>query len=74
MSAIQPSTAKRNANLDKLLAAANEWAAKEQSRLENEVKFMRSVLSGRGSTKTGTGNLATIKPLIEAEIDEFLIG
>jgi hypothetical protein len=50
-----PTKADRDANLDALQAAVDEWGEKERNRLENEVKFMRAVLKGRtGSEEAGT--------------------
>lgn len=69
-----PTEAERNANLDALQSAIDEWAESEKNRLENEVKFMRSVLQGRGASDTGTKNLATTSDLLVAEVNEFLIG
>lgn len=68
-----PTETERNANLDALETAVNKWGKTEQDRLENEVKFMRSVLKGRtGSEKAGTKNLDLVSDLLQAEIDDFI--
>lgn len=68
-----PTKAERDANLDALQAAVDEWAQTEQTRLENEVKFMRSVLQGRAASDTGTKNLAATATLLQVEIDQFIV-
>ena len=68
-----PTRKERDANLDALQNAADEWADKELTRLENEVKFMRAVLMGRtGSEKAGTESLDSASAILQAEIDEFI--
>jgi len=69
---IPPSKEARDANLDKLQQAVNEWAQKEVTRLENETQFLRAVLAGRGAQGAASGNLATSSSLVFAEVDEFL--
>jgi hypothetical protein len=64
----------RNANLDALKKALDEWSKKEKARLENEIKYMRAVLKGHGSTSTGTQNLAKTASLLQVEIDQFIVG
>lgn len=68
-----PTKDERDANLDALQAAVDEWGEKEQTRLENEVKFMRAVLLGRtGSEEAGTQALDAASALLQAEIDDFI--
>ena len=74
MAAQPPTKAERDANLDKLKIAVDEWAESEKVRLENETFFMRSVLQGRGASDLGTKNLATASRLLQTEINEFLVG
>jgi hypothetical protein len=68
-----PTRAQRDANLDALQAAVNQWATAEQSRLENETKFLRSILQGRGITAAGSANLAKVSSLVVSEINQFLL-
>lgn len=68
-----PTKAERDAHLDELKSAVQEWGDKEKTRIENEVKFMRAVLKGRtGSEEAGTQNLITLESLLEREIEDFL--
>jgi hypothetical protein len=70
--ALLPTKAERDANLSALKTAVDQWAKTEQARLENEVKFMRSVLKGRKASDLGTKNLAAVGLLLQAEIDQFV--
>ncbi len=74
MAAQPPTKAERDANLDALKEAVDEWAESERTRLENETFFMRSVLQGRGASNLGTKNLALASTLLQVEINEFLVG
>lgn len=69
-----PTRAQRDANLDALEKAVNEWAESEKTRLENEVKFMRAVLQGRGVSEAGSANLALGALEVAGEINDFLVG
>ena len=72
--AVPPTKVQRDANLDALQAAVQEWGKKEQVRLENEVKFMRAVLQGWKSSAVGTQNLAAASALLQKEISAFTLG
>lgn len=72
MATTPPTKEERDANLDKLLSAVQEWSNKEVTRLENEVKYMRAILKGRGAQATGTRNLAKASALVVDEIDAFI--
>ena len=68
-------TVERNKRLDALNQAVIEWGEKEKKRLEDEVKFLKSVLNGR----TGAGQLANqgvedAKALLVDNIGQFLEG
>lgn len=63
----------RNANLDALATAAKEWAEKEVIRIENETKFLRSVLVGRGADGAAVLNLLEGAAELGDEIDRFLV-
>ena len=70
-----PTKDERNANLDALKSSVDEWVAKEKTRIEEEIAFLRKVLRGRtGSNKANSTNLAQSLKLVTAEIDSFLIG
>lgn len=69
-----PTKDERDANLDALQEAVDEWADKEKERIEDEVKFLRAVRKGRtGAEMASTQNLAQAETLIVAEINSFLI-
>ena len=68
-----PTRVKRDANLDSLNSAVQEWYQLEKTRLENEVKFMRSVQKGRGVQSAGETNLLAASALLQAEIDAFVV-
>lgn len=68
MSTQIPSKESRAANLDSFKKTVDEWAKKETERLENEVKFLRSVLQGRGASDAGTKNLEVISALLQQEV------
>ena len=70
-----PTKAERDANLDALQSAVEEWAAKEKTRIEEEIAFLRKVLKGRtGAEEANSTNLAASLELVTAEIDSFIIG
>ena len=69
-----PTTAQRDANLDALQKALDEWATTESARLENEVKFMRAILQGRGASSAGSKNLAATSVLLQTAINDFVVG
>jgi len=69
-----PTKDERDANLDALKSAVDEWADTETTRLENEVQFMRAVLKGRGAEDAATKNLAAGALKAVGEIDDFLVG
>jgi len=72
--AVQPPTKdERDANLEALKKAVDEWAEVEIRRLENETTFLRAVLQGRGASDLGTKNLALASRLLQTEINQFLV-
>jgi len=70
--ALPPTKQARDANLDSLLTAVTQWSQQEIQRLDNETKYLRAILQGRGISDTGSKNLAKASSLVNAEIDEFL--
>lgn len=72
MATIPPTKAERDANLDALQEAVDEWSGKEETRLDNESKFLRAVVQGRGASNTGTQNLEKTASLTQSEIDQFI--
>jgi len=68
-------TAERNQRLQDLLNATNSWADKETARLENESKFLTSILKGRtGAGKLTSQNVVDSSKLTVNAINEFLTG
>jgi hypothetical protein len=71
--AINPPTEDdRNAHLQALQDAVDDWAETETTRLDNEVTFLRAVLDGRNASDLGTKNLAQTSDLLQSEINDFL--
>jgi len=64
----------RDANLDKLKGAVDEWVDKEITRLDNEVAFMRDVIKGRGAKEAAMKNLSAATAVALKDIDAFLTG
>lgn len=73
MATAPPTKADRDVNLELLKTTVSTWATQEQTRLENEVKFLRAVMAGRGASDTGTENLSAVSALLNDEINEFLL-
>ena len=67
-----PTKQQRDANLDSLKTAVDEWGKTVQDRLENEVKFMRAVINKRGAEVVGTKTLDEASALLQAEINDFI--
>jgi hypothetical protein len=67
--------ADRDARLDALKKATDEWADKEIKRLEDEAKFLKSILKGRtGAGRLANQNVADASKLTVDEIAQFLTG
>jgi hypothetical protein len=73
MAQLPPDKATRDTNLQALKAAVQEWGEKEKLRLDNETKFLRSVLTGRGATGVGDANLQAASSALENEIDNYIL-
>jgi cell division septum initiation protein DivIVA len=66
---------RRDELLDKLKEAVDEWADKEEERIEAEVKFLKSVLRGRtGSERLSRSNTTEASVLLSTDLDAFLTG
>jgi len=67
--------AERDARLDALKAATDEWADKEIKRLEDEAVFLKSILKGRtGAGRLVNQNVADSSKLVVDKISQFLEG
>jgi hypothetical protein len=65
----------RDARLDRLQTALDEWHENERTRLENEATFLKSVLRGRtGSERLSRENTAEAEVLVVDDITSFLTG
>lgn len=73
MAGAPPRQIVRDQNLDALSLAVKEWATKETLRLDNETKFMRAVMQGRGAAGAGLLNLEVASKLVQSTIDEFVV-
>jgi len=68
-------TTERDARLDALKEAVEEWADKEITRLEDEATFLKSILKGRtGAGRLTEQNVADASKLVVDEISQFLTG
>ena len=73
MAVSPPTKTQRDSNLDALQEAVDRWAEIEQTRLENEVQFLRAVQEGRGAKDAATRNLSAVETIVVAEIDSFIV-
>lgn len=68
-------TEARNAKLDRLKEAVDDWYDREKSRLEDEATFLKSVLRGRtGSERLSRENTSEAEVLVTDDITSFLAG
>lgn len=71
----QADTERRNALLDELKEAVDDWAEAEERKVENEITFMKSVLRGRtGSERLARSNTEEARVLVIDDITSFLTG
>lgn len=71
--ALLPSKEDRDRHLDELKAAAQDWFAKEEARIDNETKFLRSVLAARGANNAAALNLDEAVKKVLSEVDAYLL-
>lgn len=64
--------AARDARLDALKTAVDDFAKSETKRIENETKFLRTVLAGRGSDAVAVTNLLAGAEPLELEIARYI--
>lgn len=65
--------AERDARLDKLKTATNQWADAETTRLQKEADFLKAILKGRtGAGRLTNQNVVDSSDLVVNEITEFL--
>ncbi len=68
-----PDKQTRDANLDALQAAADQYLQTEIDRLDNETRFLRTVLTARGANEVAALNVNAGANLVQAEVDDFLL-
>lgn len=65
----------RDARLDELSTATQQWAAKKRARLQAQVTFGKRLLKGRtGSERLNDKSVQTASNLLVEEIGQFLSG
>ncbi len=68
-------TEERDALLDRLKEAFDEWYDSERSRYEDEATYLKSVLRGRtGSERLARENTTEAEVLVMNDITSFLAG
>lgn len=68
-------TTDRNAKLDRLQQAFNDWYDSEHKRLTDEATYLKSVLRGRtGSERLARENTTEAEVLVTNDITSFLSG
>lgn len=68
-------TEERDAKLDRLKEAFDDWYDREKSRLEDEATYLKSVLRGRtGSERLAQENTTEAEVLVTNDIESFLAG
>jgi hypothetical protein len=67
--------ADRNARLDALASAAQDWATAATAELNNRVTSAKTILQGRtGSETLAQSAVSATSDLVASEIDDFLVG
>jgi len=72
MAKVPPTKDERDTNLQNLKQAMAQYYEEESNRLDNETKFLRAVLQGRGVSETGSVNLQEASALVQVEIDAYI--
>jgi hypothetical protein len=67
-------TAQRNARLDQLVQATQQWASTRTSELQQRVDFLKKVLQARGQGALLNANQQAAQQLVVTEINQFLTG
>lgn len=66
---------RRDALLDELKEAVDDWAEAEEEKVTKEIDFMKSVLRGRtGSERLSRSNTEEARILVIDDISSFLTG
>lgn len=68
------SVAERNARLDALVQAAQDWAKTRTDELNNRVSSAKAILQGRtGSERLAQTGVSATSDLVVDEINQFLV-
>jgi len=71
----QEKRAARDERLTKLQQATNEWADKEEDRLNKEVALAKKILLGRtGAERLNNASVQSASELLVDELNNFLAG
>jgi hypothetical protein len=74
MATVSPATAARNARLDALQTATNEWCDRRTKELQDRVTTIKKVLKGRtGSERLASTTTQAASGLVVQMIDDFLL-
>jgi hypothetical protein len=67
-------SASRDAKLDALLKATDDYVKDEQKRIEREVAVLEQVLKGRGWGNLNMPVINTVKAVAEDDLAKYLFG
>ncbi len=68
-------TAARNARLDQLSQAVQQWAQQQTNNVNNQIATLKAILQGRGGAQALANSAVTATSnLVSNEIDQFLVG
>lgn len=66
---------RRDALLDDLQQAFEQWHQNETKRVDREIRYLKSVLRGRtGSDRLGSANAEEASRIVQTDLDSFLTG
>jgi hypothetical protein len=69
------STADRNARLNQLQQAAQQWATSRTNYLNNQVSTLQAILQGRGGANgVAQAGVTATSDLVVSQINDFLTG
>jgi hypothetical protein len=73
--ATDKATQERNARLDSLKAATQQWATQQKQRLNDQVSLGKRILKGRtGSERLAQASVQSVSDLTVNQINDFLTG
>ncbi len=68
-------TRERNARLDALKSATQDWATQQKKRLNDQVSLSKRILKGRtGSERLAQASVQSVSELAVDQINDFLTG